>query len=261
MPTLQPHPGVQGYPGQPQGYPGQPQGYPPQPYGQGQPPYPVSPGGLYQFSPYGQPPPQPVSLTGALRLSEIDEIPAHYKINSARRRWLAYIVAGLIAVSVAAGTTFAIIRATGERAPTTGSLYIESVPDKAEVFVDGNKIDKLTPVTINDVPIGSRYEIRVEIARHQPFRDTVEIPPGGGQVTVTALLKPVTGKIIVNSQPGEAEIWINGQLRGRTPTTLNDVDMGGATKLELRLKGYQPFVKDLSWPENGQISLDVKLQR
>ena len=61
---------------------------------------------------------------------------------------------------------------------------------------------------------------------------------------MSAVMKPLTGKLIVNSQPGEAEIWINGQLRGRTPTTVHDVDMGTARRLELRLKGYQPFVAD-----------------
>src|SRR5690606_109722 len=109
LPAVQTPSQVQAYPG-PAGYPqaGYP-GYPPQPYGPG---HPVSPGGLYQLSPYGQPQPNPISLTGQLRLSEIDEIPAHFKIRSTRRRWFAYIVAGIIAVSAAAGTTFLIINAT-----------------------------------------------------------------------------------------------------------------------------------------------------
>jgi hypothetical protein len=97
--------------------------------------------------------------------------------------------------------------------------------------------------------------------RHKPFTERIDIPKTGGRVTVTAVMQPITGKIVINSQPGEAEIWINGQLRGRTPTTLTDIDMGAAKKLELRLKGYQPFVTDLEWPANGQITLDPKLQR
>ncbi len=243
----------------PQG--GSPPGYPPQPYGQGQSPYPVSPGGLYQFSPYGQQAPVPMSLTGQLRLSEIDEIPAHFKIRSTQRRWLAYVIAGMIAVSVAAGTTFFIIRATRETAPPTGSVHIESVPPGGEVIFNGNRLTDRTPLTVEGIPPGTRHEVRVEMPRHQAHVETVDIPKTGGEISVTAVMKPMTGKIVVNSQPGEAEIWINGQLRGRTPTTLNDIDLGSAKKLELRLKGYQPFVTDLAWPANGQITLDVKLQR
>ena len=261
MPAAPPQ--SQPYPAQPpqQGYPGQPYpGYPPQPYGQGPSPYPVTPGGLYQMSPYGQTP-QPLSLTGQLRLSEIDEIPSLYKIRSSRRRWFAYLVAGTIAVSVAAGTTFFIIRASRETAPETGSVYIESVPSGAEIYFNGTRLTDKTPWTIADVPIGTSHDVRVEMPRHKAFTERIDIPKTGGRVTVTAVMKPITGKIVINSQPGEAEIWINGQLRGRTPTTLTDIDMGGAKKLELRLKGYQPFVTELEWPANGQITLDPKLQR
>jgi hypothetical protein len=250
---------MQHVPQMPQG--GPMPGYPVQPYGAGQSPYPVLPGGLYQLSPYGQQAPLPLSLTGQLRLSEVDEIPAHFKIKSTQRRWLAYVIAGIIAVSVAAGTTFFIIRATRETAPPTGSVHIESVPPGGEVIFNGSRLTDKTPLTVEGIPPGTRHEIRVEMPRHQPHVETVDIPKTGGEMSVTAVMKPMTGKIVLNSQPGEAEIWINGQLRGRTPTTLNDIDIGAAKKLELRLKGYQPFVTDLAWPSNGQITLDVKLQR
>jgi hypothetical protein len=76
-----------------------------------------------------------------------------------------------------------------------------------------------------------------------------------------ALLKPVTGKLKINSQPGGAEIWINGTQRGRTPTTISDVDMDSAKKIELRLKDYQPFFQDLEWPSSGEIDIDARFKR
>jgi hypothetical protein len=108
--------------------------------------------------------------------------------------------------------------------------------------------------------VGTRHEIRIELPRHKAYAETVEVPRTGTEISVNAILKPITGKIVVNSQPAEAEIWIDGQLRGRTPTTLDDVDVGTAKKLELRLKGYQPFVTALDW-SSDQISLNPKLQR
>jgi hypothetical protein len=262
-PHLQPYVHQQGVP---PGYPphphGQP-GYAPPGYPQGFPPNPqqVSPQSLYQFSPYGSPAPKPMTLTGQLRLFEADEMPSQYKLGAARRRWFMYIVAGIVAVSVAAGATFLIIRTTRATSPTTGSIHIESVPAGAEVVYDGNRLVDRTPLTITDIPIGTRHELRVELALHKPYVDNIDIPKSGGEVPVMALLKPVTGKIVVNSQPGGAEIHINDQLRGRTPTTLNDIDMKSATKIEIRLKDYQPHVQDLVWPPTGQIDLDIKLQR
>ena len=260
----QPYPGQpQPYPGQPQPYPGQPQPYPgqPQPY-PGQPqPYPgqsqqVSPGALYQF----QPAPQRMSLTGQVRLFEVDEIPAQYKIGAARRRWFTYIVAALIATSVAAGVTFFIIRSVRESAPATGTVRIESVPPGAEVTFDGERRTGKTPVTIESVPTGTRHSVKVELPRHKPFEDTVDIPNNGGEVPVTALLKPVTGKLQIITSPAGAEIILNGINRGRTPATINDVDLS-QEHLELRLKDYQPYLQELSWPANGTIQLDIPLKR
>ena len=37
--------------------------------------------------------------------------------------------------------------------------------------------------------------------------------------------------------------------------------MSQTKKLELRLKDHQPHIQELSWPSNGQIQLDIKLQK
>ncbi|HET7500548.1 MAG TPA: protein kinase [Kofleriaceae bacterium] len=255
---LQPYLHMQGFPPgaydprmAPQGPPpGYGQGYPPG-YGQ------MSPGALYQF----QPAPQPMTITGQMRLFEVDELASQYRLGAARRRWLTYIFSGILAVSVAAGVTFLIIRSMRESPPPVGSVHIESVPSGADVLFDGTRLTDKTPTTIPGAQVGTRHTIRVEYPRHQAFEDTIDIPRKGGEVPVLAQLKPITGKILVNSSPANAEIHINGQLRGRTPTTITEVDMDSAKRIELRLKDYQPYVQDLSWPPDGKIQIDAKLVR
>jgi hypothetical protein len=127
------------------------------------------------------------------------------------------------------------------------------------VYFNETQLTDQTPFTVEGVPAGTRHAIRVEMPRHKSYSETVDIPETGGEISVTAVMKVIPGKIVVSSQPGGAEIWIDGQLRGHTPATLDDIDI--AKKLELRLKGYQPFVTDLEWPANGQIVLDPKLLR
>ncbi|HEU0030063.1 MAG TPA: protein kinase, partial [Kofleriaceae bacterium] len=246
-PHLQPYLHVQGVPYQAPSYPGYPVAQ--------QPP---NMGALYQMHSY---PVQPASLTGQMRLLEVDEIPSHYKIASNRRRWFTYLVSGTLAIAVAAGATFLVMRATRDSTPATGSIVVESVPTGGEVYYDGTRLAGQTPMSIDDVPVGTRHEIRIELARHKTHTETVDVPKAGGKIPVKAALDPVTGKIVVNSRPGGAEIRINDQLRGVTPTTLNGIDMAAAKKLELRLKDYQPYVQDLTWPANGQIDLDITLQR
>jgi serine/threonine protein kinase len=249
------YPPQQGYP--PPGYP-PPQGYPPPGYppqqGYAQPP--MSPGGLYQF----QPAPEKMTLTGQLRLFEVDEIPSQYKLDASRRRWFTSVVAALVAVSLAAGVTFFIIRSTRDAAPTVGSIKVDSVPPGAEVSYDGERLVDKTPMTIGNVPVGTRHEIKVTLAKHKPYTETVDIGKTGGEREVRAALDPVTGKLKINSSPGGADIYINDQLRGRTPTILEDVDMSSAKKLELKLKDFQPHVQSLEWPDNGEIIVDAKLK-
>ncbi|HEY5945728.1 MAG TPA: protein kinase [Kofleriaceae bacterium] len=250
----QPYPGYppQGYP--PQGYPQYP-GYPQQGY---QPP-PLTPGGLYQLQPHGAPPPQPMTLTGQLRLFEADEIPDRYKVSGGPK-WIKLVIAGVIAVSVAAGVTFFIIKATRDQPPEVGSIRVESVPPGAEVTFDDTRLSGATPMTIDSVPIGTRHEIKVDLARHKTHTETIDVPKNGGEVAVRAFLTPMTGKLRVLTQPDGAEIRIDGQLRGVAPKTIEDIDMSSAKSVELRLKDYQPYVQQLQWPANGEININQKLQ-
>ena len=252
------------YPQVPQVVPGVPphlqpylhmQGLPPQTYAQAN----TTPGALYQFSPYGAP--QPLSLTGQLRLSEIDELPSQYRLGGRRKPWLVYSIAGTAAVVLAAVVTFLIIKSSRDSAPVIGSVRVESVPAGAEVFFDGTRLAQTTPLPIDRVDLGSQHELRVEMARHKPYLETIDMPRKGGEYPVMALLRPITGKIVINTRPGGAEIRINDQVRGVTPLTLNDVDMATAKKVELRLKDYQPIVKALDWPANGQINIDEPFRK
>ncbi|MGE0870538.1 MAG: serine/threonine-protein kinase [Kofleriaceae bacterium] len=211
---------------------------------------------VYPFPPA----PVPASLTHQLRLFEVDEIPSHFKIGGNARRWVPYLAAGLVAVSIAAGATFFIIRAIRDR-QAIGSIHVESDPRGAAVSYDGTTFTKRTPLTIEGVPVGTRHEITVELPRHTPHVATVDIPGGGGEVSIVAKLEPISGKLIVNSQPGGAEIWIDGRFRGRTPTTISDVDMNAARHIELRLANHQLWARDLAWPDDGRIEIDAKLQR
>jgi hypothetical protein len=220
---------------------------------------PVSPGALYQLQPYGAPPPQPMTLTGQLRLFEADELGDKYKLNSGAPRWLKVGLASVVAIAAAAALTFFIIKATRDTAPSVGRVRIESVPPGAEVTFDGTRMAGATPLTIDSVPTGTRHDVRIELGRHKQYTETVDIPKKGGEVSVRGVLEAMTGKVRVITQPDGAEIKIDGVLRGRAPMTIPDIEMSSAKKLELRLNGYEPVILDLVWPSNGEININQKL--
>jgi hypothetical protein len=215
---------------------------------------PLSPNALYGL----QAPPQPASLTGQLRWSEVDEIPSQYKLGAARRRWFTYIVSGLIAVSVAAGVTFLIIRLTREATPTVGSVHVVSVPAGADVSFDGTLLADRTPVTIDGAPVGTRHKIVVALRHYQTYTEEVAIPKAGGPVQVMAQLTSQTGKIVINTTPGGAQIWINGQPRGTTPTTLSGIDIDSTAQIELLHKDFGRQAVLLKWDAAGTAYVDYK---
>jgi hypothetical protein len=217
----------------------------------------LTPGALYSF----QAPPQEMSLTGQLRAAEIDELPAHYRLGASRARWFTYIVSGVLAVSVAAAVTFLIIRSMRDSAPQVASVYITSVPAGADVLFEGTRLRDKTPLTIDKVPVGTHPTIRLELSHYGPYEERLDIPKSGAEVKRTIQLMAITGKIVIDSVPAGAEIHIGGSMRGRTPTTINDIDMDSSKVLELRLKDYQLFRQDLVWPADGKIQINAKLVR
>jgi len=147
-----------------------------------------------------------------------------------------------------------------ESTPVVGSVHIESVPRGADVLFDGTRLTDKTPLTIDRVPVGTQHPIRLEIAGYEPAEETIDIPGTGGTVEVTERLTPITGTLTVVSEPPNAEIWINREVRGRTPGTIKGVDMDSVRQIELRLKDYQPLVQNLpQWPSNGKIEIQAKL--
>jgi hypothetical protein len=221
---------------------------------------PMSPQALYGI----QPNPQPVSLTGQLRLMEVDELPAHYRIASAGRRWFTYVVSGLLAVSVAAAVTFLIIRSVRDSEPPTGTFHVNSVPQHATVEIDGKLVTdekgvvRKTPVTVENVPVGNHI-VRITLPHHKLYETEVEVGRKGGDSSVIGPLEMITGTVLINSVPAGAEIQINGSNRGRTPQTIHELDLESKLHIELRLKDYQPYVVDPAWPENGQLAIDARL--
>ena len=231
----------------------------PAPYGYPQ----VSPSALYQMHPYGSPTPPAgmpaMTPTGALRLFEADDLPQHLKMNRGVPAWLKVGVAGAVAVGAAAGVTFFIIRSM-QHGPRGVTVHVQSDPAGADVYFDGNR-EGVTPLDVPNTPAGKPVEIRVEAMHRKPYVEMYQVPADLPDVTFSATLKPLTGKLVVVSKPDGAEVRIDGDIRGRTPATINDVDIEHAKKVELRLKDYQPYSQQLAWPASGEIDIDAKLVR
>ena len=168
-------------------------------------------------------------------------MPSQYKLGAARRRWFTYIIAAR-ARDLGRGGRHVLHHPLDARDRTDGGQRVHRVgAGRRRGHVRRHAAGRQDPDDHRERAVGTRHEVKVELARHKPYTETVDIPKTGGEVPVMALLKPVTGKLVINSQPAAQRSGSTDRTRGRTPTTINDVDLQSARKLELRLKDYQPY--------------------
>ena len=104
--------------------------------------------------------------------------------------------------------------------PPTGDLIVETVPDGLEVFVD-NALRGRTPMSVT-LPAGDHVlELRGKgLTRTLPVR----IAPGvRAEERLSWPLSARTGRLRVESEPTKANVSIDGQPRGVTPLTVEDL--------------------------------------
>ena len=69
----------------------------------------------------------------------------------------------------------------------------------------------------------------------------------GAEPGQSAALKPIHGKLAVDSVPPGAEVFLGNQSLGRTPLVRVDMDPFVDGVIEVRLRGHRPERQRLSW--------------
>lgn len=147
----------------------------------------------------------------------------------------------------------------GERPqqPAYGTLEIRTSPSDAEVYVDGEFVG-YSPVNYGTRP--GRHEVRVERSGYETWRETVNVRPGS-TATVDARLRQVqrTGSVSFSSEPSGAEVYVNGNYIGTTPTRSVSLDAGSYTA-RFRLGGYQEATVSFDVRPGGSQTVNARLQ-
>ena len=99
-----------------------------------------------------------------------------------------------------------------------GTVSVDSSPDGASVTLDGEYLGT-TPFEV-DLPSNERMQLNFLLAGHHPASRTLTLRPGEAR-TVSPRLMPVTGELVVETQPSGATIFVNGEDRGTTNQTLS----------------------------------------
>ena len=105
----------------------------------------------------------------------------------------------------------------------TGSVIIESTPSNASVFLDGEDIGN-TPANLKSIVPG-RHNVEVRMEGYEIWSESVDIE-AEIEKTLTAVLDIKTGSIMIESEPTEAKIYLDGEEAGTTPDTLSPIAIG-----------------------------------
>jgi hypothetical protein len=90
------------------------------------------------------------------------------------------------------------------------------------------------------------------------YPNMVLVLEGGKLTSIDSAAQP-PAKVAVHSEPAGAEIYLDGQLIGSTPSTVELP--AGTHELSVRLSGYQDWVRNLRVLSGSEINLDAKLDK
>jgi len=120
--------------------------------------------------------------------------------------------------------------------PAEGRLRVRSQPPGAGVLVD-NRYAGQTPLEI-DVSPGKEHRIQLSKAGHGKASRSVSVASGETQ-TLEIMLVPREGIVVLKVEPADAEIVIDGDVRGKAPPELRLSAVEHT--IEIRRDGYETF--------------------
>ena len=125
-----------------------------------------------------------------------------------------------------------------------------SQPDGATVVVDG-MTRGVTPLTLYDLAPGPRH-VRFELSNYEGVDEFMFLREGGA-VSKNAVLSPVKGILLLETEPAGCDISLDGVSFGKTPRLITSLDAKGAYRLLVQKPGYQPRTVEVKF--NGRIPL------
>jgi len=185
-----------------------------------------------------------------------------------RRDLLAGVSAGLV-------MTFAVVYyAMTVEAPENGRMTISAVtaptnlslrisPVNATVKLDGNKIgptDSFGAIAFS-LPPGdtAAHELEIAAPGYHTLKQAVSAYMGAPQALISLMRVPY--ELAVATTPPDAEIWIGGELRGKSPLTLM-MDPSTDSELTIRRKGYAEKTAKITPPDSeAALALSYELAR
>lgn len=156
--------------------------------------------------------------------------------------------------------TDTVLYMVGNAAPSQqyGSIQVSSSPAGADIYVDGQYVGT-SPTTYGTVT-GS-HDVRISLGGYEDYQTSVSVR-ANQTARISASLQPIqrTGSVLFRSTPSRADVYVDGQNVGRTPTGPIDFDEGTYTA-RFVLSGYQDTTVQFRVTSGDTIRVDGSMSR
>lgn len=162
--------------------------------------------------------------------------------------------------------------------PTVGAVELRIGPVAGSVTLDGVPRGQGATVSVEDLDPASPHPLKVEAEGYLPFEDSLTLK-AGDRLVFPVTLQPVPAPVVerdrpertdrrdpvatptpgapvtaiarFTSNPGGAEVFVDGKLVGKTPFSWDDGAPGGRYTVEYRLSGYDSLRFSAALPSGG----------
>jgi formylglycine-generating enzyme required for sulfatase activity len=139
--------------------------------------------------------------------------------------------------------------------PAWGQMQINSVPETAEVFIDG-RLAGITPLTAEVLETGTL--LTIAMTGYKTWERQLSVKAGSMETYPTIELLVADGTVDVSSSPSGAHLSVDGAFRGTTPVRVELSPLRGH-RVELFLEGYKKAVRIVQTEPEGHSSLALNL--
>lgn len=137
-----------------------------------------------------------------------------------------------------------------------GTIFLSSVPDKAEIYIDGKNTGKKTPTDIESPAGIHQITLKLEGYANYTFVDTVFV---NLESIVPIINLKRYGLLVINSDPSGASIYIDEvNTQETTPKIFTQPD--GAYSVKLRAEDHADTTIDVVIENAQDVELDVNLR-
>lgn len=144
----------------------------------------------------------------------------------------------------------------GRKASAT--LELDSMPQGADVTLDGLSTGKKTPLTIENLESDRRHVIQLSL-KGEIKEETLTLHAAERR-HLTIEFRPSHRRLILNSEPSIAEVYLDGQSVALTPAKFS-LKIGQDNTVEIKKVGYQVWKKVINPEPGAPMAIEAQLKK